>query len=73
MVAVSLKKEKVAYTDAAGKPVEATFDRAAPSISPRSWRLTCTSNEVGARLAPFREGDHLSLPRTLVLVTARSL
>ena len=27
--------------------------------------------EVEARLAPFREGDHLSLPRTLVLVTAR--
>ena len=27
--------------------------------------------EVDARLAPYREGDHLSLPRTLVLVTAR--
>jgi SAM-dependent methyltransferase len=27
--------------------------------------------EVEARLAPYREGDHLSLPRTLVLVTAR--
>ena len=30
------------------------------------------SADVEARLAPFREGDHLSLPRTLVLVTARS-
>jgi hypothetical protein len=27
--------------------------------------------EVEARLAPYREGDHLSLPRTLVLVTAQ--
>jgi len=27
--------------------------------------------EVAARLAPYREGDGLSLPRTLVLVTAR--
>jgi hypothetical protein len=27
--------------------------------------------EVEARLAPYREGDHLSLQRTLVLVTAR--
>jgi SAM-dependent methyltransferase len=27
--------------------------------------------EVEARLAPYREGDHLSLPRTVVLVTAR--
>jgi SAM-dependent methyltransferase len=26
---------------------------------------------VDARLAPFRDGDHLALPRTLVLVTAR--
>lgn len=30
------------------------------------------AGEVEARLAPYREGDHLSLPRTLVLVTARS-
>ena len=29
--------------------------------------------EIEARLAPYHEGDHLSLPRTLVLVTARSL
>jgi SAM-dependent methyltransferase len=29
--------------------------------------------EIEARLATFREGDHFSLPRTLVLVTARSL
>lgn len=29
------------------------------------------AREVEARLAPYREGDHLSLPRTLVLVTAR--
>jgi hypothetical protein len=28
--------------------------------------------EIEARLAPYREGDHLSLPRTLVLVTART-
>lgn len=27
--------------------------------------------EIEVRLAPYREGDHLSLPRTLVLVTAR--
>ena len=26
--------------------------------------------EVEARLEPYRDGDHLSLPRTLVLVTA---
>jgi SAM-dependent methyltransferase len=31
------------------------------------------ANEVEARLAPYRDGDHLSLPRTLVLVRARSL
>lgn len=29
------------------------------------------AREVEARLAPYREGDHLSLPRTLVLVSAR--
>ena len=28
--------------------------------------------EIDTRLAPYREGDQLSLPRTLVLVTARS-
>lgn len=28
--------------------------------------------ELTARLAPYREGDHLALPRTLVLVTARA-
>ena len=28
--------------------------------------------EIESRLAPYREGDHLSLPRCLVLVTARS-
>lgn len=27
--------------------------------------------EIEARLEPYREGDHLSLPRTLVVVTAR--
>jgi len=27
--------------------------------------------EVEARLAPFKEGDGFSLPRTLVVVTAR--
>ncbi len=31
------------------------------------------ADEVQARLAPYREGDHLSLPRTLVLVTAARL
>jgi SAM-dependent methyltransferase len=31
------------------------------------------ADEFEARLAPYRDGDHLSLPRTLVLVTARSL
>ncbi len=29
------------------------------------------ADAIEARLAPYREGDHLSLPRTLVLVTAR--
>jgi hypothetical protein len=29
--------------------------------------------EIESRLTPYHEGDHLSLPRTLVLVTARSL
>ena len=29
--------------------------------------------EIEARLASYHEGDHLSLPRTLVLVTARAL
>ena len=29
------------------------------------------ATEVEARLAPYRDGDHLSLPRTMVLVTAR--
>ena len=31
------------------------------------------ADELEARLAPFGDGDHLSLPRTLVLVSARSL
>lgn len=31
------------------------------------------ADELERRLAPYREGDRLSLPRTLVLVTARSL
>ncbi len=31
---------------------------------------TALAAELEARLAPYREGDHLSLPRTLVLVTA---
>ncbi len=30
------------------------------------------ADEIEARLAPYRDGDHLSLPRTLVLVTARA-
>jgi hypothetical protein len=29
--------------------------------------------ELERRLNPYREGDHLALPRTLVLVTSRSL
>jgi SAM-dependent methyltransferase len=32
---------------------------------------TALTAAVDTRLAPFREGDHLALPRTLVLVTAR--
>jgi len=45
------------------------FRRVAASLDAEEAALLAT--EVEARLAPYREGDHLSLPRTLVLVTAR--
>ncbi len=45
------------------------FRRVAASLGePETEALAA---EVEARLAPYREGGHLSLPRTLVLVTAR--
>lgn len=45
------------------------FRRVAASVS--ETEAAALAAEVEARLTPYREGDHLSLPRTLVLVTAR--
>ena len=45
------------------------FRKVAASLDPAE--AAALSVELDARLAPFRTGDHLSLPRTLVLVTAR--
>jgi SAM-dependent methyltransferase len=46
------------------------FRRVAASLD--DAQRAALAAEVEARLAPYREGDHLSLPRTMVLVTARS-
>jgi SAM-dependent methyltransferase len=46
------------------------FRRIAASLD--DTQRAALAAEVEARLAPYREGDHLSLPRTLVLVRARS-
>ena len=46
------------------------FRRVAASLD--DAQRAAIAAEVEARLAPYREGDHLALPRTLVLVTARS-
>ena len=46
------------------------FRRVAASLD--DGRRATLAAEVEVRLAPYREGDHLSLPRALVLVTARS-
>lgn len=45
------------------------FRRAAAALGTAEAEELAT--ELEARLAPYREDDHLSLPRTLVLVTAR--
>ena len=45
------------------------FRRVAATLS--DTEAAALAGEIDARLAPYREGDHLSLPRTLVLVTAR--
>lgn len=45
------------------------FRRVAASLSEAD--AATLAAELEARLAPYRDGDHLSLPRTLVLVTAR--
>ena len=45
------------------------FRRIAAALS--DAERAALADEVEARLAPHREGDHLSLPRTLVIVTAR--
>jgi SAM-dependent methyltransferase len=45
------------------------FRRVAASLD--DGQRAALAAEVEARLEPYREGDHLSLPRTLVLVTAR--
>ena len=47
------------------------FRRIAAALS--ETERDALANELTARLAPFRDGHHLALPRTLVLVTARSL
>ncbi len=47
------------------------FRRVAAALS--DPQRDALAGELEARLAAFRDGDHLSLPRTLVLVTARSL
>ena len=46
------------------------FRRVAASISEDEGRAL--EGEVAARLEPYRTGGHLTLPRTLVLVTARA-
>lgn len=46
------------------------FRRVAASLS--EVDAATLAAELEARLAPYREGDHLSLPRALVLVTARA-
>jgi len=45
------------------------FRRVAASLT--AGERDAVASELAARLARYREGDHLSLPRTLVLVTAR--
>lgn len=45
------------------------FRRVAASLDDRE--RAALAAEVEARLAPYQEGDHLALPRTMVLVTAR--
>jgi SAM-dependent methyltransferase len=45
------------------------FRRVAASLD--DVERAALATEVETRLAPYREDDHLSLPRTLVLVTAR--
>jgi hypothetical protein len=45
------------------------FRRVAAALS--DAQAAALAVELEARLAPYSEGDHLSLPRTLVLVTAR--
>lgn len=45
------------------------FRRVAAALDPAE--VGALADEIEARLALYREGDHLSLPRTLVLVTAR--
>jgi len=45
------------------------FRRVAASLD--ETEAAALAAEVEARLEPYREGDHLLLPRTLVLVTAR--
>lgn len=45
------------------------FRRVAAALSDAERAVL--ADEVAARLAPYRDGDHLSLPRTLVLVSAR--
>ncbi len=45
------------------------FRRVAAALS--DTEAAALAAELEARLAAYREGDHLSLPRTLVLVTAR--
>ncbi len=44
------------------------FRRIAATLS--ATEATALAAELETRLAPYREGNHLSLPRTLVLVTA---
>jgi hypothetical protein len=44
------------------------FRRIAGAVSESETEALVT--EIDARFAPYREGDHLCLPRTLVLVTA---
>ncbi len=45
------------------------FRRVAAALEPTETEALAA--EIEARLAPYREGDHLSVPRALVLVTAR--
>jgi len=73
VVALRLHERRIASdTDAYWQELSAEnghFRRVAAALS--DTEAAALAAELDTRLAAYREGDHLSLPRTLVLVTAR--